>query len=109
MVHVDTVEGVPVEGTMQLGTLVQGQQGILLKIRLAKGTTVPEHRHDDHECHCYLLTGSLQLEIDGTTSYVQAGDVWFHPEGVSHSTHALEDAVWLEFKTTAQKPSAYLR
>jgi quercetin dioxygenase-like cupin family protein len=106
-VRVDTVEGVPVEGTMQLRRLLQGQHGLLLEIHLSAGTKVPEHRHDDHECHCYLVTGRLWLEINGTASLVHAGDVWLHPQGIPHSTHALDDAVWLEFKTTAQEPFTF--
>ncbi len=73
IVHVDTVEGARVEGTMQLRRLIHGQQ-------------------------------ELRLEIDGVASIIQAGDVWLHPQKTLRNTHALENAVWLKFRTTAQEP-----
>lgn len=100
---VRAIEDADVEGTLDLQKLLHGRQGLLLEIRLTAGSTVPPHKHS-HESFCYLLRGKLQLEIAGEELTVTAGDVWLHPEDVVHSTHALQDSLWLEFKSPPEEP-----
>jgi quercetin dioxygenase-like cupin family protein len=108
LIPVATVEGAPVEGTMMLRKLLHGQQGLLIEIHLTKSTTVPTHQHDDHECFCFLLRGKLRLHIADTERTVSSRDFWMHPQSVAHSTHALEDSVWLEFKTSPAAPFTFI-
>jgi quercetin dioxygenase-like cupin family protein len=100
---VQSIENAAVEGTLSVEKLLHGRRGLLLEIELTAGSTVPTHQHQ-HESFCYLLRGRLRLVIDGEERVVEPGDVWLHPEAVDHSTHALEDSVWLEFKSPPEAP-----
>ena len=100
---VNKIEGASIEGTLTADRLLHGEHGILLEINLTKGSSVPTHAHE-HESFCYLIQGKLQLEIAGEARIVHSGDVWIHPEQVLHSTHALADSRWLEFKSPPEEP-----
>lgn len=100
---IQAIEDAAVEGTLTPRKLLHGERGLLLEIHLTAGSTVPPHSHS-HESFCYLLSGKLRLDIAGEEQTVTPGDVWFHPEDVIHSTHALEDSLWLEFKSPPEEP-----
>lgn len=75
--------------------LAWGQNTILVRFDLAKGSTLPSHAHP-HEQTGYLVSGRLQLTIDGRAFEAVAGDSWSIPGGVTHSAVARADCVAVE-------------
>ena len=74
-----------------------------LKVSRKKGFVDPTHSHDDHSTICCLLSGKLRLNIGNETYVAEPGDVWLHPQGVPHSSEALEDSSQIEVKAPACK------
>ena len=96
------VEGQPMGGAVLGRRLITKGRGLLIEVRLGTGATVPPHTHE-HDSYCYLLSGKVELRIGGLVAVVEAGDAFFHPDGVPHEAHAIEDSHWIELKTPAQE------
>ena len=85
----DLMEGI----TMK--TLVHGQKTLMAEFRLAKGVELPAHQHPQEQTG-YLVSGRIDLTIDGIRHAVHPGDSWCIPGGAVHSALACEDSVALE-------------
>lgn len=76
-------------------TMVHGDQTLMTKFRMKKGSTLPMHAHP-HEQTGYLVSGRMQLRV-GTESYdAQPGDAWCIPGQIEHGAQILEDSVAVE-------------
>ena len=53
-------------------------------------TDKPEHVARDYEVVGYVLEGSAELEIEGQTIRLEAGDSWVVPKGAHHTYHVKE-------------------
>jgi len=76
-------------------TLAFGERTHLTEFRLAKGSTIPKHKHP-HEQTGYLVSGRMTFIIAGEAFDTLPGDGWNIPGGVSHSVDVLEDCVVVE-------------
>ena len=85
----DVIEGV------RMKTLVYGDKTLMVEFRLAKGADLPVHRHP-HEQTGYLVSGRIDLTIDGVVHAVRPGDSWCIPADAPHSAVAHADSVALE-------------
>jgi quercetin dioxygenase-like cupin family protein len=76
-------------------TLVHGEKTLMAEFRLTQGADLPAHQHP-HEQTGYLVSGRIDLTIDGVGHAVRPGDSWCIPGGTTHSAKAHEDSVALE-------------
>jgi quercetin dioxygenase-like cupin family protein len=102
-VRMDVLEGHASSGVVDLKPLMVGQDMLLVEIFEQAGVRVPAHSHDDHESIVYLIRGRMELTIGDEVMIAEAGDVWRHPVGVSHSSVTLEDSVAIEIKSPPRK------
>ena len=59
-------------------------------IRLVKDAVLPLHHHF-HEQLSNLISGELEMTVDGKTKICKAGDIVVLPSNVPHSARALTD------------------
>lgn len=97
------VENVVMGGFCRIGLMLAGEAMLLTRSFRQKGLVDPPHRHDDHESIGFLLSGRLQLVIDGQEFVAGPGDAWVHRRGVVHSSVALEDCVQIEAKSPPRR------
>lgn len=97
------VEGAQFESPLTLKILMVTPDMHCIKVSRKKGFVDPKHSHDDHTTICCLLSGKLRLHIGDETYLAEPGDVWLHPQGVAHSSEALEDSSQIEVKAPACK------
>jgi quercetin dioxygenase-like cupin family protein len=83
-----------IEG-IRMKTLVYGAKTLMAEFRLSQGADLPAHQHP-HEQTGYLVSGRIDLTIDGSVHAVRPGDSWCIPGGVTHSAKVHEDAVAVE-------------
>ncbi|MDA4115830.1 MAG: cupin domain-containing protein [Thaumarchaeota archaeon] len=70
--------------------LAVGQNEMIGRLRLAKGASVPPHKHLAEQI-TMVMSGALRFTIGGKDIEVRAGDVLLIPPNVVHSAVALED------------------
>jgi quercetin dioxygenase-like cupin family protein len=64
---------------------VGGREAVQVRVDLAPGVAFPNHSHPGEEI-IYVLTGSLQYQLDGKAPVtLKAGEVFFIPAGAVHS------------------------
>jgi quercetin dioxygenase-like cupin family protein len=80
---------------IQMKTLVYGEKTLMVEFHLAKGADLPAHQHP-HEQTGYLVSGRIDLTIDGIVHEVRPGDSWCIPGDAPHAAMAYEDSVALE-------------
>jgi uncharacterized protein (DUF2249 family) len=52
-----------------------GEEPKTVRLRLSAGERVPGHRHPDRQIVVYLVSGRMDLDLDGETLELDAGDV----------------------------------
>jgi quercetin dioxygenase-like cupin family protein len=92
---------------------VVGQEIMLARVLLKKGSIVPEHSHHNEQL-TYILEGALKFWIDGREIIVNAGEVLLIPSHMPHKAEALVDTVDLDVFTPPradwiEKTDKYLR
>ncbi len=92
---------------------VVGQEIMLARVLLKKGSIVPEHSHHNEQV-TYILEGALKFWIDGRVIVVNAGEVLLIPSHMPHKAEALVDTVDLDVFTPPRadwinKTDQYLR
>ena len=55
-----------------------------------------EQRSRQYETVGYVVSGTLELDLDGETVTLQSGDSWLIPEGATHRYRIIEDLVAIE-------------
>jgi quercetin dioxygenase-like cupin family protein len=78
-----------------LKSLIHGKLTHMTKVILKKGSFIPSHDHP-HEQTGILLTGRVNLNLNGDTFIAIPGDHWSIPGSVEHSAQALEDSELIE-------------
>ena len=106
---------VPLEGLNPLlqRQFVVGENIMLARVLLKKGSLVPMHSHVNEQI-TYILEGALKFWIDGKEIVVFAGEVLCIPPNMPHEALALEDTVDLDVfhpprADWINKTDAYLR
>jgi len=84
----------PAEG-IRLKALVHGEKTLMAEFRLAKGAVLPVHSHP-HEQTGYLVSGRIDLLVEGKRHQFSPGDAWNVAGDVEHSAEVLEDSVVVE-------------
>ena len=92
---------------------VVGQEIMLARVLLKKGSIVPLHSHHNEQL-TYIVEGALKFFIDGKEIVVHAGEVLCIPSHMPHKAEALEDTVDLDVFTPPRadwinKTDDYLR
>jgi quercetin dioxygenase-like cupin family protein len=92
---------------------VVGQDIMLARVLLKKGSVVPRHSHVNEQV-TYILEGALKFFIDDKEIVVKAGEVLCIPPHMPHEALALEDTVDLDVfnpprKDWIEKNDEYLR
>lgn len=72
--------------------MITGESLMMAKIRLKKGSVVPEHSHVNEQL-TYIMEGALKFWIDGKELVVRAGEVLCIPSNMPHKAEALEDTL----------------
>ena len=62
--------------------LVQGENEQILFMRFEKTVELPEHSHDAQ--WGIVLSGEIELEIDGEKKFYKKGDNYYIEKGISH-------------------------
>jgi hypothetical protein len=78
--------------------MVVGDQIMVARIHLAKGSHVPKHSHINEQV-TYILEGALKFSINGREIVVRAGEVLTIPANMPHEAWAVEDTVDLDVFT----------
>jgi len=93
---------------IRIKTLVSGDETLMTEFVMAKGSTLPEHRHI-HEQTGYLVQGMMRLQISGLSRLVRPGDSWCVPPNALHSAEILEDSLAVEvFSPYREEYARYL-
>jgi quercetin dioxygenase-like cupin family protein len=74
---------------------VVGQELMLARVLLQKGSIVPEHSHHNEQL-TYIIEGALKFWIDGRVIVVRAGEVLCIPAHMPHKAEAMEDTIDLD-------------
>lgn len=73
-------------------TLVYGKELMLCLFTLKKGTNLPPHSHY-HEQAGFVISGKVELWVEGEKYITGPGCSYFIPSGYSHTANAIEDAL----------------
>jgi quercetin dioxygenase-like cupin family protein len=68
---------------------------MLVEHTLEKGSVLPEHKHP-HEQLVYLLSGEIQIDIQGESLIMTDGDSLAIPPNISHKVLTLKKTVALD-------------
>ncbi|HTU48850.1 MAG TPA: cupin domain-containing protein [Bryobacteraceae bacterium] len=108
-------EDVPIETVNPLfdRQLVVGDQIMIARVLLKKGSVVPMHSHFNEQIS-HAQSGALQFTIDGREILLRAGEFLCIPPHMPHSALALEDFVGIDIFTPPRadwlaKTDQYLR
>lgn len=63
---------------------IPGREVLQARVDFAPGAYFPRHRHPGEEV-IYVITGSIEYEVDGKWVTVKAGEALFVPDGVVHA------------------------
>lgn len=63
---------------------IAGSEVLQSRVDFAPGASFPRHAHPGEEV-IYVLSGSIEYEVEGKLVTVRAGDVLFVPDGVVHA------------------------
>ena len=69
---------------IRMKTLVYGEKTLMSEFRLDKGKKLPIHSHP-HEQAGTVISGEIELTIDGDKRSLKPGDAYVIPGGVEHS------------------------
>lgn len=80
---------------VRLRTLVHGERTLMGEFRIDAGAVIPLHRHPSEQTG-YLVSGRLELEVEGVRRVAEPGDSWNLAADVVHGARALADTVVVE-------------
>jgi len=78
--------------------LAAGGTMMTAQFRFQKGAIGALHSHP-HEQVGYVVSGSVDLTLEGKTQTLRAGDSYYVPSGLVHGVKALEDTVLVDVFT----------
>lgn len=77
------------------GRYVHGKQLTVGIINIENGAVMPAHSHV-HEQTTQIISGRLEMTIDGTTKILEPDSITIIPSNAVHSAHALTDCVVID-------------
>ena len=87
--YIEMLEGI------ERKTLVYGNDTLMCEFRLAKGKTLPMHKHP-HEQSGYLVSGHIIMIINGERHEMRPGDSWTINGNLEHGAEVKEDSLAVE-------------
>jgi len=84
----------PMEG-IEMKTLVYGENSLLTRFHLKKGSILPKHSHSQEQTG-FLVSGKIKLFIDGEEFLAEPGDTWSIKGDIKHWAQIIEDSVAIE-------------
>ena len=87
--YIEMLEGI------ERKTLVYGNHTLMSEFRLAKGKTLPMHKHPQEQSG-YLVSGHMVLIINGERHEMRPGDSWTITENLEHGAEIKEDSLAVE-------------
>ena len=72
------------------GTCVEGERMMVALMQMPAGTGAEPHSHPNEQW-IYVVEGTLDAEVDGEKSRVEAGSVIYIPSNVVHGTKVVGD------------------
>ena len=84
----------PVDG-IEMKTLVYGENSLLARFHLKKGSLLPLHSHPQEQTG-FMVSGKMTLFIGNEAFTAEAGDSWSIKGGVEHRAEILEDSTAIE-------------
>lgn len=95
--HIPQVTSSKDVSTGQMGQeyLATGKQVAMRKWE-ERETNCPEGRSREYETVGYMLSGVLELDLDGQTARLEAGDSWLVPANAKHRYRVIEPIVAVE-------------
>ncbi len=73
-------------------TLVSGKGLMICRFDLESGVQIPVHSHP-HDQAGYVVSGRIEITVDGNSLELGPGDSYCAPPGVLHSARALEATI----------------
>ncbi len=83
---------------IEMHVLAHGKNSMVVEFHLLKAQTVPTHSHPNEQVG-YVVSGKLELKIEDEVRTLESGDSYNIPEGVEHSSVALEESIVLDYFT----------
>ncbi|HEY63709.1 MAG TPA: cupin domain-containing protein [Caldilineae bacterium] len=96
------VEPVEVAPGMWRRTLGTGERGMLIEVRAEPGVQLEAHSHPAEQIG-YVVSGEVELTIDGTPYRFSQGDSYAIPGNVPHSARFLTSCVLAEYFTPVRE------
>lgn len=87
---------------VQLVTRCWGEKTLMGEFHIQAASVIPGHSHPNEQIG-YLISGRLDLTIDGIRHEFSPGDTWCIPGGIRHSAVAVSDVVALEVFTPVRE------
>ena len=91
------VAGKIIAGTGRGRLVTRGTGVMLVHLNLDAGFDQNGHTHADNESIGYVVSGKVRMRVGDVTRVLRAGDTWYHPRGIEHTSEILESAEILEF------------
>ena len=76
-------------------TMGETADAMVTEFRAEAGVKIPNHSHLNQQVG-YVVSGKIEITIDGVTTACQPGDCWSIPGGVEHSAHFVVESVIVE-------------
>lgn len=74
------------------------REAIQVRVDFAPGASFPKHSHPGVEI-AYVLSGTIEYELEGKTVRLQAGESLYIPAGAVHSAKNIGDGIISELAT----------
>ncbi len=84
----------PIDG-IEMKTLVYGENSLLTRFHLKKGSLLPLHSHPQEQTG-FMISGKMKLFIGRNVFTAEAGDTWSIKGGIEHRAEILEDSAAIE-------------
>lgn len=76
-------------------TLATGERMMVTTMLYDEGAHVPAHSHAEEQAG-FLVSGSIEITINGEKNVLAPGDSWSIPSNCAHSINALEKSTTVE-------------
>jgi len=84
----------PIDG-IEMKTFVYGENSLLTRFHLKKGSVVPRHSHPQEQTG-FMVSGKIKLFIDGEAFLAEPGDTWSIKGDIEHRAEIMENSVIIE-------------
>jgi quercetin dioxygenase-like cupin family protein len=76
-------------------TMGETADAMVVEFRSEAGVKIPNHSHPNQQVG-YVVSGKIEITIEGVTTACQPGDSWSIPGGAEHSAHFVVESIIIE-------------